>query len=123
MAGDVRAQSVAGTARVETSGGDIRLGRVDGWLKARTGGGDIVVPLVGGAITAETAGGDVRIAVGARQLREGGSIVSGGGNVALTLPSDFRGNVDLTVHGVDLSETADRSYFTQSPVPLRHHYA
>ncbi|MDQ5873346.1 MAG: DUF4097 family beta strand repeat-containing protein, partial [Acidobacteriota bacterium] len=97
LAGDVRAQWVAGTARVETSGGDIRLGRVDGWLKAHTGGGDIVVPLVGGAVTAATAGGDVRIAVGARQLREGVSIVSGGGDVTLTLPSDFRGNVDLTV--------------------------
>jgi DUF4097 and DUF4098 domain-containing protein YvlB len=113
LAGDVRAHSVAGTARVETSGGDIRLGRVDGWLKARTGGGDIVVPLVGGAITAETAGGDVQIAVGARQLREGVSIRSGGGDVTLTLPSDFRGKVDLTVNGADSPEPAIRSEFPE----------
>jgi len=119
LAGDVRAQSVAGTARVETSGGDIRLGRVDGWLKARTGGGDIVVPLVGGAIMAETAGGDVRIAVGARQLREGVSIVSGGGDVTLTLPSDFRGNVDLTVNGADLSARAIRSDFPEISISRR----
>jgi DUF4097 and DUF4098 domain-containing protein YvlB len=123
LAGDVRAQSVAGTARVETSGGDIRLGRVDGWLKARTGGGDIVVPLVGGAITAETAGGDVRIAVGARQLREGISIVSGGGDVTLTLPSDFRGNVDLTVNGADLSDPAIRSEFPEVAVSRRENAA
>jgi hypothetical protein len=123
LAGDVRAQSVAGTARVETSGGDIRLGRVDGWLKARTGGGDIVVPLVGGAITAETAGGDVRIAVGARQLREGISIVSGGGDVTLTLPSDFRGNVDLTVNGADLSDPAIRSEFPEVAVSRRENSA
>jgi DUF4097 and DUF4098 domain-containing protein YvlB len=113
LAGDVRVQSVAGAARVETSGGDIKLGSVDGWLKARTGGGDIVVPLVGGAITAETAGGDVRLAVGSRQLREGVSILSGGGDVTLTLPSDFRGNVDLTVNGTDFSEPAIRSEFPQ----------
>ena len=119
LAGDVRAQSVAGAARVETSGGDIRLGRVDGALRARTGGGDIVVPLVGGAITAETAGGDVRIAVGARQLREGVSIVSGGGDVTLTLPSDFRGNVDLTVNGADASEPAIRSDFPEIALSRR----
>jgi DUF4097 and DUF4098 domain-containing protein YvlB len=119
LAGDVRAQWVTGAARVETSGGDIRLGRVDGWLKARTGGGDIVVPLVGGAITAETAGGDVRIAVAARQLREGVSIVSGGGDVTLTLPSDFRGNVDLTVNGADTSEPAIRSDFPEISVSRR----
>lgn len=113
LAGDVRAHSVAGGARVETSGGDIELGRVDGWLKARTGGGDIIVPFVGGAITAETAGGDVRIAVGARQLREGVSIVSGGGHVTLTLPADFRGKVDLTVDGTDFSEPAIRSEFPE----------
>ena len=113
LAGDVRVQSVAGAARVETSGGDIKIGPVEGWLKARTGGGDIVVPLVGGAITAETAGGDVRLAVGSRQLREGVSIASGGGDVTLTLPSDFRGNVDLTVSGTDFSEPAIRSEFPE----------
>jgi DUF4097 and DUF4098 domain-containing protein YvlB len=123
LAGDVRAQWVAGTARVETSGGDIRLDRVDGWLKARTGGGDIVVPLVGGAVTAETAGGDVRIAVGARQLRDGISIVSGGGDVTLTLPSDFRGNVDLTVNGVDRSEPAIRSEFPEISIARRENSA
>jgi hypothetical protein len=96
---------------------------VDGWLKARTGGGDIVVPLVGGAITAETAGGDVRIAVGARQLREGISIVSGGGDVTLTLPSDFRGNVDLTVNGADLSDPAIRSEFPEVSVSRRENAA
>lgn len=123
LAGDVRARWVAGAARVETSGGNIELDRVDGWLKARTGGGDIVVPLVGGAVTAETAGGDVRIAVGARQLREGVSIVSGGGDVTLTLPSDFRGNVDLTVNGVDRSEPAIRSEFSEVSVARRENSA
>lgn len=123
LAGDVRAMSVAGTARVETSGGDIRIGRVDGWLKASTGGGDIVVPLVGGAVNAATAGGDVRIAVGARHLREGVSIVSGGGDVTLTLPSDFRGNVDLTVNGTDLSEPAILSEFPEISVSRRDNAA
>jgi DUF4097 and DUF4098 domain-containing protein YvlB len=119
LAGDVRAISVAGAARVETSGGDIRIGRVGGGLQARTGGGDIVVPLVLGAVNAETAGGDVRIAVASRQLREGVAIQSGGGDVSLTLPADFRGNLDLTVTEADPSEVSIRSDFPEISISRR----
>ncbi|HSD72661.1 MAG TPA: DUF4097 family beta strand repeat-containing protein, partial [Thermoanaerobaculia bacterium] len=113
LAGDVRAAAVAGSASVETSGGDIRIERVDGWLRARTAGGDIVVPGVGGHIDAETAGGDVRIAVANRQPKEGISIVNGGGDVALMLPSDFKGDLELTVTEADPSEPAVRSEFPE----------
>ncbi|HEY3172442.1 MAG TPA: DUF4097 family beta strand repeat-containing protein [Thermoanaerobaculia bacterium] len=119
LAGDVRAISVSGAARVETSGGDIRIGRVDGWLRARTGGGDIVVPIVAGAVTAATAGGDVRIALASRQPRDGVTIENGGGDVTLTLPSDFRGDFDLTVTGADPSEPAIRSDFPEISVSRR----
>jgi hypothetical protein len=113
LAGDVRAAAVDGSARVATSGGDIRIERVRGWLRARTAGGDIVVPVVGGPVDVETAGGDVRIAVAARRLREGISIVNGGGDVALVLPADFKGDLDLTVKEADLSEPAVRSDFPE----------
>jgi DUF4097 and DUF4098 domain-containing protein YvlB len=113
LAGDVRAAAIAGSARVETSGGDIRIERVGGGLEARTAGGDIVVPLVGGHVDAETAGGDVRIAVAVREPRDGISIVNGGGDVALVLPADFKGSLDLTVEDADLSEPAVRSDFPE----------
>ena len=119
LAGDVRAGSVSGAARVETSGGDIRIGRVDGGLRARTGGGDIVVPVVVGAVAATTAGGDVRIAVASRELKNGVTIQSGGGDVTLTLPSDFRGDFDLTVTEADPSETAIRSDFPEISISSR----
>jgi DUF4097 and DUF4098 domain-containing protein YvlB len=113
LAGDVRAAAITGSARVETSGGDIRIERVGGWLQARTAGGDIVVPLVGGHVDAETAGGDVRIAVGVREPRDGISIVNGGGDVALVLPADFKGSLDLTVEDADMSEPAVQSNFPE----------
>ena len=120
LAGDVRAGAVAGSARVETSGGDIRIQSVDGWLRARTAGGDIVVPLVGGHVDAATAGGDVRIAVGARQLKEAISIVNGGGDVALMLPADFKGELDLTVTDADPSEPAIRSEFPEVSISRKN---
>jgi DUF4097 and DUF4098 domain-containing protein YvlB len=119
LAGNVRAISVVGKALVETSGGDIRIGRVGGGLLARTGGGDIVVPVVLGAVNARTAGGDVRIAVASRQLREGISIQSGGGDVDLTLPADFRGSLDLTVTDADPEETSIRSDFPEVAISRR----
>jgi DUF4097 and DUF4098 domain-containing protein YvlB len=119
LAGDVSAGSVSGAARVETSGGDIRIGRVDGGLRARTGGGDIVVPVVVGSVAATTAGGDVRIAVASRELKNGVTIQSGGGDVTLTLPSDFRGDFDLTVTEADPSETAIRSDFPEISISRR----
>jgi DUF4097 and DUF4098 domain-containing protein YvlB len=119
LAGSVRAISVGGKALVETSGGDIRIDRVDGGLDARSGGGDIVVPFVVGAVNARTAGGDVRIAVASRQLREGISIVSGGGDVNLTLPADFRGNLDLTVTDADPDEISIRSDFPEISISRR----
>jgi hypothetical protein len=119
LAGNVRAISVVGAAKVETSGGDIRIGRVGGGLLARTGGGDIVVPIVLGAVNARTAGGDVRIAVASRQLREGISIQSGGGDVDLTLPADFRGSLDLTVTDADPEETSIRSDFPEVAISRR----
>ncbi|PYQ68089.1 MAG: hypothetical protein DMF54_02210 [Acidobacteria bacterium] len=119
LAGNVRASSVTGAARVETSGGDIRLGRVDGVLRVRTGGGDIVVPTAAGAVAAVTAGGDVRIAIASRQLKNGVTIQNGGGDVTLTLPSDFRGDFDLTVTESDPSEPAIRSDFPEISISRR----
>ena len=112
LAGDVQAGEVAGSARAETAGGDIRIDRVGGTAVARTGGGDIVLPSVGGAVDAETGGGEVRIAVVSRLLKNGISIRNAGGDVVLTLPADFRGELDLEVEGpADPEEIVIRSEF------------
>ncbi|HTO87916.1 MAG TPA: DUF4097 family beta strand repeat-containing protein [Thermoanaerobaculia bacterium] len=97
LAGDVRIGDVTGSANVETSGGDIRIDRIAGTATARTGGGDIVIPSVGGAVLAETGGGEVRIGLGSRLVKGGVSIRNAGGDVLLTLPADFQGDVDLRV--------------------------
>jgi DUF4097 and DUF4098 domain-containing protein YvlB len=97
FAGDVRIGDVTGSANVETSGGDIRIDRISGAATARTGGGDIVLPVVGGPVLAETGGGEVRIGLGNRLVKGGVSIRNAGGDVLLTLPADFQGDVDLRI--------------------------
>jgi DUF4097 and DUF4098 domain-containing protein YvlB len=97
LAGDVRVGVVAGSAFVDTSGGDIRIDRVGGSATAKTLGGDIVIAGVGGGINAETGGGEVRIVLLARQAKGGVAVRNAGGDVLLTLPADFQGDVDLQV--------------------------
>lgn len=119
LAGDVRAGSVSGSATAETSGGDVRIDRVDGSIDARTAGGDIVAPSVVGAIQAQTGGGEVRIGVTSREARGGISIRNAGGDVSLTLPADFRGEVELVVSGADSEESSIRSDFPEIAVTRR----
>jgi DUF4097 and DUF4098 domain-containing protein YvlB len=120
LAGDVRAGAVAGSITVETSGGDIRVERVGGSAGARTGGGDIVLPSVRGGIEAHTGGGDVRVGILSREVKGGVAIHDSGGDVTLTLPADFRGEVDLEVRDSDPDETLIRSEFPEIAVTRQH---
>ena len=68
---------------------------------------------------AETGGGEVRIGVLSRLLKNGISIRNAGGDVVLTLPSDFRGELDLEVDGpVDPEDIVIRSEFPGVAVTL-----
>jgi hypothetical protein len=120
LAGDVRAGAVAGSIIVETSGGDIRVERVGGSAGARTGGGDIVLPSVRGGLEAQTGGGDVRVGILSREVKGGVSIRDSGGDVTLTLPADFRGEVELQVQDADPTETLIRSDFGEIAVTRQH---
>jgi DUF4097 and DUF4098 domain-containing protein YvlB len=120
LAGDVRAGVVAGSIVVETSGGDIRVDRVGGSAGARTGGGDIVLPSVRGGLEAQTGGGDVRVGILSREVKGGVTIRDSGGDVTLTLPADFRGEVELQVQDADPTETLIRSDFSEIAVTRQH---
>jgi DUF4097 and DUF4098 domain-containing protein YvlB len=120
LAGEIRAGAVTGSAVLETSGGDIRVESIGGTAGVRTGGGDIVLPGVRGSIDAETGGGDVRVAVLSREIRGGASIRDSGGDVTLTLPSDFHGELELEVRDSDPEEALIRSDFPEVAVTRQH---
>lgn len=119
LAGDIHAGTVSGIAIAETSGGDIRVERIGSSAEARTGGGDILLLSVGGAVVAETGGGEIRIVVLARDPKGGVKVRNSGGDVTLTLPSNFRGEFDLTASDVDSDDTAIRSEFPEISVTRR----
>jgi DUF4097 and DUF4098 domain-containing protein YvlB len=99
--GDVSVGSVTGDARIRTLGGDISLGACGGAAVVKTGGGDVTLTRVRGALKAETSGGSVTCEVVGRETQGGVDILSGAGDVTLTLPSNYRGELEVSVAGVD----------------------
>jgi DUF4097 and DUF4098 domain-containing protein YvlB len=114
--GDLTVGSVAGNATLRTVGGDISLRSGGGAVVAKTGGGDIALTHVHGPATAETGGGNVTCEIFARETAGGVSIVSGAGDVTVTLPANFRADVEVSVCGVDSEEDYVSSQFPEISV-------
>jgi DUF4097 and DUF4098 domain-containing protein YvlB len=117
LGGNVTVGSVAGSAKLETMGGDITVRSVNGALQARTAGGDIVVKKAGESVNAETLGGAIVCELAGKSVSPV-ELVSGGGDVTLTLPAGVRADVEIQVNGVD-SERQIRSEFPELSVTRR----
>jgi DUF4097 and DUF4098 domain-containing protein YvlB len=96
--GDIRAGSVSGDARLETSGGDVVVRSAGGSVNARTGGGDIVLKKVRGPVTARTSGGSITCEI-AGTAGPGGELSTSGGDVTVTLPANYKADVEIRVTG------------------------
>lgn len=117
LGGNVTVGSVAGSAKLETMGGDITVRSVNGALQARTAGGDIMVKKAGGSVNAETLGGAIACELAGKSVSSV-ELVSGGGDVTLTLPAGARADVEIQVNGAD-SERQIRSEFPELSVTRR----
>ena len=96
--GDIRAGSVSGDARLETSGGDVVVRSAGGSVNARTGGGDIVLKKVRGPVTARTSGGSITCEISGAAV-PGGELSTSGGDVTVTLPANYKADVEVHVTG------------------------
>jgi DUF4097 and DUF4098 domain-containing protein YvlB len=96
--GDIRAGHVSGDARLETSGGDVVVRSAGGSVSARTGGGDIVLKKVRGPVTARTSGGSITCEISGT-AGPGGDLSTSGGDVTVTLPANYKADVEIHVTG------------------------
>jgi DUF4097 and DUF4098 domain-containing protein YvlB len=116
--GDIRAGSVSGDARLETSGGDVVVRSAAGAVIARTGGGDIVLKKVRGPVTARTSGGSITCEI-TSTAAAGGDLTTSGGDVTVTLPANYRAELDVKVSGVEPDADAIITQFTEVTVSRR----
>jgi DUF4097 and DUF4098 domain-containing protein YvlB len=116
--GDIRAGAVTGDARLETAGGDVVVRSAGGSIAARTGGGDITLKKVRGPVVARTSGGTISCEI-TSAAAAGGELATSGGDVTITLPANYRADVDVRVSGVDPDTDAVISQFPEITVSHR----
>ena len=116
--GDIRAGSVSGDARLETSGGDVVVRSAGGSVNARTGGGDIVLKKVRGPVTARTSGGSITCEISGT-AGPGGELSTSGGDVTVTLPANYRADVEIHVTGDEVDSDSIVSQFPGISVSKR----
>lgn len=118
MGGEIRAGSVSGDARLSTSGGDIVVKAAGGAITARTSAGDITLRRVRGPVVAQTSGGTVVCEIVSVE-KPGVEVATGGGDVTLILPANYRGDLDIRVTGVDAEGDYILSQFPEIAVVKR----
>ena len=89
MGGDIRLNDAPDGATLRTMGGNIRVTRGGGRIVAKTMGGDIEIESLAGSAEVSTMGGDVTVNVVASGDGHDLSLHSMGGQIELTLPSNF----------------------------------
>jgi DUF4097 and DUF4098 domain-containing protein YvlB len=116
--GDIRAGAVSGDARLETAGGDVVVRSAGGSVTARTGGGDITLKKVHGPVVARTSGGTIVCEISSAAA-PGGELMTSGGDVTITLPSNYRADIDVRVSGTEMEADAISSQFPDVVVTRR----
>ncbi len=116
--GDIRAGAVSGDARLETAGGDLTVRSAGGSVAARTGGGDITLRKVHGPVVARTSGGTIVCEISSAAA-PGGELVTNGGDVTITLPSNYRADIDVRVSGAEMEADAISSQFPDVVITRR----
>lgn len=99
--GDIKLYHTKGTMGVSTSGGDIRVEEFYGNLDAETSGGDIYLKGSESSINAETSGGDITLKYSGSN--KGIELHTSGGDINVSLPSDFNASANLSSSGGDVS--------------------
>jgi len=84
-------------AIVQTGGGSIVLRDVERFVEATTGGGSIDIEILNGSVRAQTGAGNIEVEVigGLGDGEEGVYLITGSGNIILTLPGDISAELDI----------------------------
>jgi len=125
--GDVTAGQVAGRVKISTQSGQIHvkgagkgaeLSSAGGSVTARTGGGDITLKKVHGPVVARTSGGTIVCEISSTAA-PGGELLTSGGDVTVTLPANYRADIDVRVSGAEMEADAISSQFPEVVVTRR----
>ena len=118
--GRVRIAETEGQVNVSTGNGDVEVRNAKARVHVSTGNGDVEVVTVEGPVEVSSGNGDIDVRMSALRAREDMSFSTGSGDVKLTLPANYNGELDAqTGNGTIRSDFALKVKGQLSPRHVR----
>ena len=94
--GRVRVAETEGTVRVSTGNGAVEVRNAKGRVHVSTGNGDVDVATSEGPVEVSSGNGNIDVRMSALRAKEDMAFHTGGGDVHLTLPANYSGELDAS---------------------------
>lgn len=94
--GRVRIAETGGQVKVSTGNGDVEVRNAKARVDVSTGNGDVAVVTVEGPVEVSSGNGDIDVRMSALRAAESMSFHTGSGDVSLTLPTNYNGELDAS---------------------------
>lgn len=94
--GRVRIVETGGQVRASTGNGDVEVRNAKGRVNVSTGNGDVAVVTVEGPVEVSSGNGDIDVRMSALRAAESMAFSTGSGDVLLTLPANYNGELDAS---------------------------
>jgi hypothetical protein len=105
--GRVSVLNTDGAVRVSTGNGDVQVREVKGAVRVSTGNGRVTVSTAQGPVEAHSGNGDIDVRMTALRPSEDMTFSTGSGDVRVTLPTDYNGELDATTGNGTISSDFD----------------
>jgi hypothetical protein len=105
--GRVNVLNTEGAVRVSTGNGDVQVREAKGAVRVSTGNGRVTVSTSQGPVEARSGNGDIDVRMTALRPSEDMTFSTGSGDVRVTLPTDYNGELDATTGNGSISSDFD----------------
>jgi hypothetical protein len=105
--GRVNVLNTDGAVRVSTGNGDVEVREAKGAVRVSTGNGRVTVSTAQGPVEARSGNGDIDVRMTALRPSEDMTFSTGSGDIRVTLPTDYSGELDATTGNGTISSDFD----------------
>ncbi len=105
--GRVRVTGTDGTVRVSTGNGDVDVSNAKAAVRVTTGNGRVNIGTNEGPVEARTGNGDIEVTMSKLKANEDMTFSTGSGDVRVTLPAGYNGELEATTGNGDLRSDFD----------------
>jgi DUF4097 and DUF4098 domain-containing protein YvlB len=105
--GRVKVLNTDGAVRVSTGNGDVEVREAKGAVRVSTGNGRVTVSTAQGPVEARSGNGDIDVRMTALRPSEDMTFSTGSGDVRVTLPTDYNGELDASTGNGAISSDFD----------------